>query len=113
MCLPWPLRRYQPGKGSNAVSASSPADQPLTAPLRAEHRELLPHIEALRTAAAAVGATTPEDLRAQVDASHAFLTEHLLPHASAENTALYPVVDRLLGGVPVMSRDHVEVAALT
>lgn len=98
------------------MSASSPADQPLTAPLRAEHRELLPHIEALGTAAAAVGATTLEDLRAQVDASHAFLTEHLLPHASAEDAALYPVVDRLLGGVPVtatMSRDHVEVAALT
>lgn len=94
----------------------SPPIEPLTAPLRAEHRELLSHIDALRTTAAAVGATTPADLRTRVDASHSLLAEHLLKHASAEDAALYPVVNRLLGNVPVtatMSRDHVEVAALT
>jgi iron-sulfur cluster repair protein YtfE (RIC family) len=89
---------------------------PVTKPLRDEHRELLPHIQELRSVADAVGTTSIERLRAQVNAVYAFLTEHLIPHAHAEDAALYPVIGRLMGAAQAtatMSRDHVEVGRLT
>jgi iron-sulfur cluster repair protein YtfE (RIC family) len=86
-----------------------------TQPLRDEHRELLPQVEALRAAADAVGHASLEVVRPGVEAAHEFLRHHLIPHAEAEERALYPVVDRLLGApgaTATMSRDHVEVGAL-
>jgi iron-sulfur cluster repair protein YtfE (RIC family) len=44
------------------------------------------------------------------------LQAHLIPHAQAEEAALYPVVARLMGapnGTATMTRDHVEVGRLT
>ena len=87
-----------------------------TQPLRDEHRELLPHIESLRSAADAVGDASPSAVRAAAAASHEFLAHHLIPHAEAEERALYPVVGRVLGApeaTNTMSRDHVEVGRLT
>ncbi len=78
----------------------------VTQPLREEHQELLPHIEALRTAAQ----------RHEIEEAYTFLTGHLLPHAHAEDQALYPVVERLMGApgaTATMRRDHVEVSRLT
>ena len=95
---------------ANATTAA------LTAPLRAEHRALLPHIEHLRAAAEAVGTAPGTELRALVDAAYAFLTGHLIPHAEAEERALYPVVAAAMGApqaTATMSRDHVEVGRLT
>jgi iron-sulfur cluster repair protein YtfE (RIC family) len=85
----------------------------LTQPLRDEHRELLPHIELLRTVADAIGEVPIVSLRQGVDEAYIFLTSHLLPHAQAEERALYPVVGRLMGAPEVtatMSRDHIEIA---
>jgi iron-sulfur cluster repair protein YtfE (RIC family) len=79
----------------------------LTQPLRDEQ---------LRTAADAIGEESPELLRRSVDEVYTFLTHHLLPHAQAEERALYPVVGRLMGApeaTATMSRDHVEVGRLT
>ena len=45
-----------------------------------------------------------------------FLTHHLIPHATAEDRALYPVVQKAMGApkaTATMSRDHVEVGRLT
>jgi hemerythrin-like domain-containing protein len=87
-----------------------------TQPLRDEHQELLPHIEHLRQLADAVGETPPAALVQNVAAVHDFLAHHLIPHAHAEDRALYPVVARLLGApeaTATMSRDHVEVGSLT
>ena len=86
-----------------------------TQPLREEHKELLPHVESLREAAEAVGGPAGT-LSTRVDAAHAFLKEHLIPHAEAEDSALYPVVGREMGAplaTRTMSRDHVEVGRLT
>jgi iron-sulfur cluster repair protein YtfE (RIC family) len=83
-------------------------------PLRDEHRELLPEIEALRAAADAVADAAP-GFEAAVDAAHAFLTGHLIPHAMAEDEVLYPEVERVQGApgaTATMRRDHEEVAAL-
>ena len=85
------------------------------APLRAEHRELLPHIEEFRVAAEAVGAAPAERVVALVDQCIGFLTRHLIPHAKAEEAALYPVVQKVMGApraTATMSRDHEEVGRL-
>ncbi|MHB8684696.1 MAG: hemerythrin domain-containing protein [Dehalococcoidia bacterium] len=87
-----------------------------TQPLRDEHRELLPHVESLRAAADSVGEASMEDLRRAVDAAYDFLSGHLIPHAQAEESALYPVVGRVLGAreaTATMIRDHVEVGQLS
>lgn len=85
-------------------------------PLRDEHADLVPHIEELAGAGDAVGRDDIADLRARVDAAHEFLAHHLLPHAQAEERALYPAVQRAAGAPEItatMSRDHVEVERLT
>jgi iron-sulfur cluster repair protein YtfE (RIC family) len=88
----------------------------ITEPLREEHRELLPHIEALRTAADSIGDVSSDALRDEVDGAYEFLVEHLIPHATAEDRALYPVVARVMGApeaTATMVRDHVTVGQLT
>ncbi len=88
----------------------------LTQPLRDEHKELYPEVETLRSAGDAVGATLSAEDRARIDEAYAFLTHHLLPHAQAEEAALYPVVAKAMGApqaTATMSRDHVEVDRLT
>lgn len=89
---------------------------PVTQPLREEHKELLPHIDALLHVADLVGEAAPDDLHKGVDEAYDFLTHHLIPHAEAEERALYPVVGRAMGApeaTRTMSRDHVEVGRLT
>jgi iron-sulfur cluster repair protein YtfE (RIC family) len=88
----------------------------LTQPLRDEHAELVPHIADLAAAGDAVGRVDVDELRAIVDASYEFLADELIPHAHAEEAALYPVVQRAVGApemTATMARDHVEVGALT
>lgn len=84
-------------------------------PLRAEHRDLVPHIQQLRTVADAVG--TVRDLAAEtlLDEILFFLRNHLLHHARAEEAVLYPAVAAAMGAPEAtltMSRDHVEVERL-
>src|SRR5512139_2009341 len=88
----------------------------LTQPLRDEHKELFPHIESLKLAGMAVHGTLSQASLDLIDEAYAFLATHLLPHAHAEEAALYPVVQKVMGtpyGTATMSRDHVEVEALT
>jgi len=87
----------------------------LTQPLREEHNELLPHIEAIRQVAGAIGEAPLSELRPQIDEVYDFLAHHLLPHAQAEEAALYPVVGKVMGApeaTNTMSRDHVAVGRL-
>lgn len=88
----------------------------LTQPLKDEHKELFPHIESLKLAGLAVHGNLSQASLDLIDEAHAFLAEHLLPHAHAEEAALYPVVQKVMGtpyGTATMSRDHVEVERLT
>ena len=89
----------------------------ITQPLRDEHQELFPHVENLRTAGDSITRSfiSPTD-RANIDAAHEFLVNHLIPHAVAEEKALYPVVSKVMGAsqaTATMSRDHVEIGRLT
>jgi len=88
----------------------------LTQPLRDEHKEMFPHVETLKLAALSVHGSLNQESTNLIDKANAFLTRHLIPHAKAEEAALYPVVQKVMGSplaTATMSRDHVEVGTLT
>lgn len=88
----------------------------LTDPLREEHAELRPQLEALRATADQVGTAPRAALAKAVSACHSFLADHLLVHAQAEEAALYPAVEQALGcagATDTMKLDHAEVRRLT
>lgn len=87
-------------------------NQTLTQPLREEHQELFPHVDRIRQVAELIGEAPLADIRDGVAEAYDFLAHHLKPHAEAEDAALYPVVQKILGSpdaTKTMSRDHVEV----
>jgi iron-sulfur cluster repair protein YtfE (RIC family) len=78
-------------------------------PLRAEHRQLLPHIEELSGVAAAATHATPATLRHEVARTLEFLVRQIKPHAAAEDEVLYPAVERAMrapGATDVMRYEH-------
>ncbi|HEX5939694.1 MAG TPA: hemerythrin domain-containing protein [Dehalococcoidia bacterium] len=81
-----------------------------TQPLRDEHRDLLPLLEQVLTAA-----NLAEEAGSALDGAYEFLSKHLLPHAIAEEEALYPAVARAMGSpdaTRTMEVDHAEVKRL-
>ncbi len=87
-----------------------------TQPLRDEHKELIPHIDMLRTVANLIGTAPLASVQQGVEDAFTFLTHHLAPHAQAEERALYPVVGKLMGSAEAtmtMSRDHKEIGRLS
>jgi len=83
----------------------------VTAPLHEEHADLLPCVAELGNTAASVG-SWPSGTADRLAAIVAFLRDHLVPHARAEEEALYPTVERVLGApgaTGTMKADHVEV----
>ena len=84
----------------------------LTQPLRDEHKELFPNVDRIRQVAELIGEASIAEIRRGVEEVYDFLANHLKPHAEAEDAALYPVIQQVLGSPDVtktMSRDHVEV----
>jgi iron-sulfur cluster repair protein YtfE (RIC family) len=84
----------------------------LTEPLREEHKELFPSVDRIRQVAELIGEAPISEVRQGVEEVYDFLAYHLKPHAEAEDAALYPVVQKVLGSpdaTRTMSRDHVEV----
>jgi iron-sulfur cluster repair protein YtfE (RIC family) len=84
----------------------------LTQPLRDEHKELYPHVDRIRQVAELIGDAPIAEVRRGVEEVYDFLANHLKPHAEAEDAALYPIVQKVLGSpdaTKTMSRDHVEV----
>ena len=84
----------------------------VTEPLRAEHRGLLPDLESLVAIAESLDnwevAVTPGRLTEVI----AFLRDHLVPHARAEEAVLYPEVERVMGSpraMATMVADHTEI----
>jgi len=88
----------------------------ITQPLRDEHKELYPRVETLRLAADAVNESLSSLAQTRIEEAYNFLTRQLIPHAQAEDKALYPMVQKAMGSpqaTATMSRDHVEVGRLT
>lgn len=84
----------------------------LTQPLRDEHKELIPHIEQILEVANSIPKAPLEEIREGVKEVYEFLAYHLIPHAQAEDVALYTTVQKVLGSpdaTRTMSRDHVEI----
>ncbi len=84
----------------------------LTQPLREEHKELFPFVDQIREVAELIGAAPADRTREGVEEVYDFLANHLKPHAEAEDAALYPIVQKVLGSpdaTKTMSRDHVEI----
>lgn len=85
-----------------------------TEPLRAEHRDLLPHLTGLDTTAARLDGLDAADARRELDDTVAFLRGHLVPHAGAEEAVLYPAVETAMGApgaTDTMRADHTEIVA--
>ena len=88
----------------------------ITEALREEHKELLPRIDELRHLADSLDETDGDEIRRGLEPLYQFLVRNLIPHARAEEQALYPAVARILGSsqaTATMSRDHLEVIRLT
>lgn len=86
-----------------------------TEPLRAEHRELVPHLVHILDLADAVTEGNDPVLADRVERIHGFLVEDLLHHAEVEEHALYPVVARAMGApeaTGTMTKDHVEIGRM-
>ncbi len=88
----------------------------VTQPLRDEHRDLMPQIDALQTLADKVGKASAGEILRDLDQSLAFLAHHLLVHAQAEEQVLYPAIAQLYGAdaaTATMKRDHAAIAQMT
>jgi heavy metal translocating P-type ATPase len=86
------------------------ADEDLTRRFRAEHQAIRSDTEQLRTAARALGQPGAME---RVRQAHELLTREVWPHEHAEESSLYPALNRVLGGTDPtapMSRAHAEIA---
>ena len=99
-----------------ALKAPSPevrltaADAALTMRFRGEHRSIRADIEQLRAAAQTLGDPGAID---RIRSVHELLTREVWPHEHAEESVLYPALNRVLGGTDPtapMSRAHAEIA---
>jgi iron-sulfur cluster repair protein YtfE (RIC family) len=90
------------------------SDQRPTEPLRAEHRDLLPHLLALDSAATDAARWDRDAAVAALADIVGFLRGHLVPHAAAEEAVLYPAIEDAMtapGATATMRADHVEIVA--
>ena len=85
----------------------------LTIRFQAEHASIRAVIDALHKSADLLGSVSPQETLGMVRAVYQMLLEEVVPHESAEQEILYPVLDKLLGGsdpTGPMTRAHVEIA---
>lgn len=83
-----------------------------TEPLRAEHRDLLPHLQGLETIADEVDRWDADEAAHVLGEIVGFLRGHLVPHARAEEQVLYPAVEEAMaapGATATMRADHAEI----
>jgi heavy metal translocating P-type ATPase len=100
------LRALRPAAPRISISS---ADAALTSRFRHEHETIRADIDEL--AAAAKGLESPGAM-SRVRHVYDLLTQEVWPHESAEETWLYPAIDRMLGGTDptaAMSRAHAEI----
>ena len=101
------LRALAPAAPAVRLTA---ADTTLTRRFRTEHQAIRADIDQLRLAADTLA---DPGAMARVRRVHQLLTTEIWPHENAEETSLYPALNRLLGGTDPtapMSRAHAEIA---
>ena len=107
------LRALRPGTTGTRLAAE---DAALTRRFQSEHETIRAAIEELRVIADTLGLSTPAEAMTRVRDAHRLLVEQIEPHEQAEETELYPALDRLLGGTEptaTMSRAHAEITHQT
>ena len=85
------------------------AEPLVTEPLRAEHRDLMAHVEQIRFAARELPELSPEEREALVGRILTFVEATLAPHARREEEVLYRVIGDILGqprATEPMIHDH-------
>jgi len=103
-------------KGVSRRRSTDLAEARIGRRFRAQHVELLPKVQRIRQVADRLEMLPPQVAREELKEVQRFLAEELLPHESAEDAAVYPVVARLIGGedpTAIMTRAHQEIAHLT
>jgi len=106
------LRVLSPGPAYHHLQH---ADAALAQRFRADHVRLRDDIDRIRDVADAIGNAPAADVLDMARDLHRMLVEDIAPHEVAEDTELYPVLARVLGGADptgVMSRAHVEILHL-
>ena len=91
----------------------SPDELLVTAQFRHEHVAMRARIEEIRHVADELGSLSPAATLSAVRAVHTMLVKEILPHEEAEESTLYPVLERVMGGrepLGAMSHAHREIA---
>ncbi len=104
------LRALLPARGGLRLDDR---DVAVTRRFQDEHLAIRGHIAEVRAAADALGHRPLDPSLSRVRGVHRLLVEEVGPHEEAEQSLLYPALDRLLGGedpTGTMSRAHVEIA---
>jgi iron-sulfur cluster repair protein YtfE (RIC family) len=81
--------------------------------LRAEHRDLIPELDALRVLGAKLDPSQPETTDRLLAEVISTLRNDLLPHTRSEEAVLYPAVEQAMGApgaMTTMVADHREIA---
>jgi heavy metal translocating P-type ATPase len=82
---------------------------------RAEHREFAPELARVRSVADRLDTLSPPEARAELEKIRWFLLERLPKHEREEESAVYPVIAKLMGGedpMASMERAHMEIEHL-
>jgi heavy metal translocating P-type ATPase len=83
--------------------------------VRAEHQALLPQLDRLRSLADRLEDLPGAEAQLELQGVRRFLEDRLVPHEQREDTTLYPLVARAIGGhdpTAPMSRAHLEIGHL-
>jgi hypothetical protein len=100
-------------KGGGPGASRRPSNSGIGERCREEHRQLWPEIKQIRHIADSLDQLPASAARLEVERVHRFLTEEILPHNKSEDSTVYPLVARLIGGddpTAPMSRAHLEIA---
>jgi heavy metal translocating P-type ATPase len=82
---------------------------------RAEHREFAPDLARVRRVADRLDTLSPPEAKAELEKIRWFLLERLPKHEREEESAVYPVIAKLMGGedpMASMERAHMEIEHL-
>jgi heavy metal translocating P-type ATPase len=82
---------------------------------RAEHREFAPELTRVRRVADRLDTLSPPEAKAELEKIRWFLLERLPKHEREEESAVYPVIAKLMGGedpMASMERAHMEIEHL-
>lgn len=103
------LRALRPSRSELHLSRE---DLALTARFQREHEAIRANIEAIGAAATALDSLSGRSALRRLKEVHKLLVDQIQPHEEAEESVLYPALDRILGGhdaTAPMSLAHTEI----